>query len=270
MKFGVCCTIADAAPCANAGFDYFEAGVAEAFAPAEGDEVWQEKKRALAAAPLPLRACNGFLPGTFRLTGPEADHGPALDYAERACRRADEVGCKFIVLGSGGARNVPGGFAPGLQPPDIEGAYAQFTAFCKALADRIADCRVTVVLEPLRANESNLLNYVWQGMQIVRDVDSPRLEVLADFYHMMRGREGAESIVEAGPHLKHCHVAMRASRAWPGYEPAFELAPYFEALGKIGYAGGISCECGWPLREGQDLAAARVEALATLRSLAGQ
>ena len=33
MKFGVCCRIADAAQCADAGFDFFEAGVAEAFAP---------------------------------------------------------------------------------------------------------------------------------------------------------------------------------------------------------------------------------------------
>lgn len=267
MKFGICCLVADAAQCADAGCDYFEAGVADALAPAEGDDVWQERKLALAAAPLPLRACNGFLPGTFRLTGPDADHAPALDYAERACRRADEVGCKYIVFGSGGARNVFGDFAPGARPPDVERGLVQFTDFCKALAGRIADCRVTVVLEPLRPSESNLVNYVWQGMQIVRDVDSPRLEVLADFYHMMRGREGAQSIIDAGPHLRHCHVAMSATRAWPGYEPAFELAPYFEALAKIGYAGGVSCECGWPLREGQDIAAARREAIATLRSL---
>ncbi|MBP5543148.1 MAG: sugar phosphate isomerase/epimerase [Kiritimatiellae bacterium] len=268
MLFGVCCRIEDAPLIAEAGFDYFEPSVGEAFVPDAGEEEWQKRKRLIAAAPLPMRACNGFLPGTFRLTGPNADHGPALDYAERACRRADEVGCKFIVLGSGGARNVPGDFIPGDNKPDIELAYQQFTDFCRALAKRIADCRVSVVLEPLRPNESNILNYVWQGMQIVRDIDSPRIEQLADIYHMMRGREGAGSIVEAGPHLKHCHIAMFDGRTWPGYQPAFEFAPYFEALAKIGYTGGVSCECGWPLREGQDIAAARREALATLRELA--
>lgn len=267
LKFGLCCSIADSPLAAEAGFDYFEAPVADAFVPAADDDAWQERKRLLAAAPLPLRACNGFLPGTFRLTGPNADHGPALDYAERACRRADEAGCKYIVFGSGGARNVYGDFAPGGTPPDTERGRDQFAEFCGALAERIADCRVTVVIEPLRPSETNIINYVWQSMQIVAEIDSPRIETLADFFHMMRGKESAESIVAAGQHLKHCHVAMSAMRAWPGYEPAFELSPYFEALEKIGYKGGVSCECGWPLREGQTLSEAHLEALATLRSL---
>ncbi|MBR0057687.1 MAG: sugar phosphate isomerase/epimerase [Kiritimatiellae bacterium] len=270
MEFGICGRVEDAAQFADAGFDYFECGVADALAPMLGDDEWKAKREAILAAALPMRACNGFIPGDFRLTGPSANHAPALDYAERACRRADEVGCRYIVLGSGGARNVFGDFAPGGSHADVEQGLVQFTDFCKALSGRIADCAVTVVIEPLRPNESNLVNYVWQAMQLVADVDSPRVEALADIYHMMRGREGADSIVAAGQHLKHCHVAMRSSRAWPGYEPAFELVPYFDALKKIGYAGGVSCECGWPLRDGQELADARREAAATLRELAGR
>lgn len=267
MKFGLCCTLENAKKFANEGFDYFEATVGEAFVPDQDDEAWEERKRMLGEIELPLHACNGFLPGTMRLTGPDANPAPALDYAERACRRADQVGCRYIVFGSGGARNVPGDFAQWETRPDIEKGYAQFTDFCRELAKRIADCRVTIVLEPLRPAESNLLNYVWQGMQVVADVDSPRIEVLADIFHMMQGQEGADSIVAAGQHLKHCHVAMSGTRAWPGYEPAFEMAPYFEALKKIGYSGGISCECGWPLRDGQTLGDAHREALATMREL---
>ena len=270
IKFGFCCNIEDAKKFSSDGFDYFESSVGNALIPDRDDEAWEAQKHLLSEIELPLYACNGFLPGTMRLTGPNANHNPALDYAERACRRADEIGCRYIVLGSGGARNIPGDFLDPAKKPDIEGGYAQFTEFCRTLAKRIADCRVTVVLEPLRPNESNLLNYVWQGMQIVNDIDSPRIEVLADIFHMMQGRESAASIVAAGQHIKHCHVAMSGTRAWPGYAPAFELAPYFEALDKIGYSGGISCECGWPLHEGQTIFDAHREAVATMRNLAAR
>ena len=48
----------------------------------------------------------------------------------------------FIVLGSGGARNVPADFGPskGMQ---------QFIGFCQQLGDLIKDCHIAILLEPL-------------------------------------------------------------------------------------------------------------------------
>ena len=104
-----------------------------------------------------------------------------------------------------------------------------------------------VVIEPLRAKESNIVNFVWQGKKIVDEVNSPRLRLLADIYHMMMGDEKADSIVKAGPILKHCHIADFDTRMFPGHDPkkAYILKPYFDALKAIGYDGGVSCECGW-------------------------
>ena len=49
------------------------------------------------------------------------------------------------------------------------------------------------------------------------------------------------------------------------------LRPYFDALKKIGYSGGISCECGWPNRKDKEaFYAARVKALAVMKKFAGQ
>ena len=273
ILFGVCTSdFADAANLADLGYDYFEMSVGEAMQPDLPDAEWKARKEQILAAPLPVRACNGFLPGRFRLTGPEADHAPALDYAERACRRADEIGCPYIVFGSGGARNVPCVFGPeATRSYDIEGGRDQFADFCGRLAERIADCAVTVVIEPLRPGESNIVQYVWQGLQIVEEIGSPRIRQLADVYHMMRGREPAESLVKAGGRLLHCHIATSKGRLYPGaYDPG-EFAPYFDALKAIGYAGGISCECGWsrpdaPLPRKEAFATA----LRTLRGLAGQ
>ena len=271
ILFGACRGPKDTALMKKVGYDFFEWNVASAFIPEEKDpEKWAKKKEEILTAALPIRSCNGFLPGKFRLTGPNADFAPALDYAEVACRRADEVGLKVIVFGSGGARNVPGDFTDKDRKnwPDTQKGAEQFTDFCRQLAARIADCKVSVVLEPLCPKESNIVNFVWQGLQICEDVGSPRIQQLADLYHMMMGREDPESIVKAGPRLLHCHIAAKNTRQYPGANDTDAFKPYFAALKKIGYTGGVSCECGWGKKE--DFEKNLVTALATMKELAGQ
>jgi len=251
------------------GYDFWEWAAGVAFNPEKDDSWWQSQKEEIAKRPLPLRSSNGFIPGKFRLTGPKADHGPALDYAETALRRADEIGVRTVVFGSGGARNVPGDFTgPRDGVPDLEAGTRQYADFCRALVKRVADLKtVQVVIEPLRPNESNIINYVFQGLAICRDVDSPRLAQLADIFHMMMGGDPASAIVEAGSLLRHCHIADYGTRLFPGHNPqeTRRLAPYFEALKAIGYAGGVSCECGWG--DAKDFAKNAKTAIETMKGL---
>ena len=186
------------------------------------------------------------------------------------CRRADEVNLKTIVFGSGGARNVPGDFTAKNRAdhPYTEQGTAQMTDFCRQLATRIADCKVVVVIEPLRPKESNIVNFVWQGLHMVEDVGSPRIQQLADIFHMIMGREDAESIVKAGDRLKHCHIATKEKRAYPGANDTEAFLPYFAALKRIGYTGGVSCECGWGKKE--EFEKNLDTAIATLKSLEAQ
>ena len=182
-------------------------------------------------------------------------------------RRADEIGVKTIVFGSGGARNVPGDFT-GKDRPDLEKGTRQYADFCRELAKRVADLKTTsVVIEPLRPNESNIINYVFQGLAICREVNSPRLRLLADIFHMMMGGDPASAIVEAGPLLGHCHIADYETRQFPGHNPreTCRLSPYFKALEAIGYAGGVSCECGWG--DEKDFAKNAKTAIETMKGL---
>lgn len=270
ILFGACRPFRDAALMKSVGYDFMECSAASTFIPTKGAEEWKKQKDMLLSLPIPVRSCNGFIPGTFRLTGPKADFAPALDYAETILRRAEEVGTKTIVFGSGGARNVPGDFTSKdrKQQPDLEEGTRQYTEFCRQLTGRVADLKsVSIVIEPLRPNESNIINFVWQGVQVCEDVKSPRLQMLADFFHMMMGRETADSIRLAGDMLKHCHIASYGTRQFPGSDPATvcRLRPYFDALKDIGYTGGVSCECGWGAKG--DLAKNLEKALVTMKSL---
>lgn len=268
ILFGACRdSVADVTVMRDLGYDFWEWSAGAAFNPDKDDSWWQTQKEEIAKRPLPLRSCNGFIPGRFRLTGPAADPAPALDYAEKVLRRADEIGVETVVFGSGGARNVPGDFA-GNSWPKLEEGARQYADFCRALVKRVADLkRVKVVIEPLRPNESNIINYVFQGLAICREIDSPRLRQLADIFHMMMGGDPASAIQEAGPLLAHCHIADFQTRMFPGFDPAEtdRLRPYFAALKAIGYTGGVSCECGWG--EAKDFAKNAAIALKTMMSL---
>ena len=269
ILFGACRGPADTPLLKKVGYDFFEWNAAGATMPEKSEAEWAKRRDEVLGAALPLRSCNGFLPGKFRLTGPNASWNEALDYAETVCRRADILGVKTIVFGSSGARNVPGDLYAKKKEdrPDTEKGVEQYTEFCKLLCQRIADCKVIVVIEPLRPNESNIINYVWQGLQIVEDVKSPRLQQLADIFHMICGRESACSLIKAGDRLKHCHIAAKVTRQFPGSNDT-DFSSYFNALNKIGYTGGVSCECGWG--DKKDLEKNLTIALTTLKKFAGQ
>lgn len=263
ILFGACRGFGDAPLMKELGYDFIEGGVAHALQPDKSDEEWKRRRDEVRALPIPLRSCNGFLPGKFRLTGEKASFDKPLEYAEKACRRADEVGLKTIVFGSGGARNAPKGFPK-------EKAVEQFVDFCKRLAGRIADCKVCVVLEPLQPKEANYLNFVREGRELCERIGSPRIRLLADIFHMLQGGEGAQSIEQTTPDLlRHCHIAEKGPRTAPGLSSdGSQFAPYFAALKKIGYEGGVSCECGWGKKG--DLRANLEKALAVMRRLSGQ
>ena len=269
ILFGACRGPADTALLKQVGYDFFEWNAASAMMPEKSEAEWAKRRDEILGAALPLRSCNGFLPGKFRLTGPNASWTEALDYAETVCRRADILGVKTIVFGSSGARNVPGDLLAKKKEdrPDTEKGVEQYTEFCRQLCQRIADCKVFIVIEPLRPNESNIINYVWQGLQIVEDVKSPRLQQLADIFHMICGRESACSLIKAGDRLKHCHIAAKVTRQFPGSNDT-DFSSYFNALNKIGYTGGVSCECGWG--DKKDLEKNLTIALTTLKKFAGQ
>ena len=272
ILIGACRPNADAALMKSIGYDFIEGQVAACFVPDKGEEEWKRRRDEIMSLPLPLRCCNCFLPGKFRVTGPNADFGPALAYGETALRRAAEAGVNLIVFGSNGARTVPGDPLGLSGPkPDTEKGLVQFTDFCRQLCDRVKDLKkMEILVEPLRPNGDNLINFVWQAQQVCEEVNSPRLKLIADLFHMMAGRERPRALVEARALLRHCHIADYGTRNFVGENPetVFHLKPYFETLKSIGYTGGVSCEPGkggWGKPE--DLAKNLETTLKTLKSL---
>lgn len=236
-RIGVCTSVEKAPIVQAAGGSYVEVGIAGFMKAEQGDDVWSENAAKAKACVLPITSGNGYYPGDICLVGPNAEPERAIRYAEVALRRAAETGLKTVVFGSSKARNIPEGFSR-------EEATAQFTDICRRMAPIAEKYGITVVIEPLQKSETNFINTVLEGLDIVLAVNHPNLCVLADFFHMAREGESPESIVKAGKYLRHCHIAECENRTAPGVA-GDDFRPYFRALKQIDYRGNISLECRW-------------------------
>ena len=253
MRFGVCGKIDDAASLARAGFDYIELGVQPALQPRLSDEAWKPIRETLDAMPIRPEAFNLFVPGDLKIVGDFVD--PRLvDYASVAIERAALVGGKIIVLGSGGARQIPDGLSETV-------AMAQLREFLEVCADAADGTGVTVVLEPLGL-ECNLIRSVREGAELVRRINRVEVKNLADTWHMDAIGEGLEEIVASGDVLAHAHTAG-PGRKGPG--AGHDFVPLLRALRLAKYDARLSLECSW-----DDLEAEAKPALVALKSSAAR
>lgn len=240
-NIGLCSGVGQDSLCLANGLAYIEAGVASFLIPESSEEDFATNREIAKNSLVPILTANSFFPREIKVVGPEADMERALKYSETAIRRASEIGMDILVLGSSRSRSIPEGFDP------AEGR-AQFVELLKGIAPIAEKYGIIIVLEPLRREETNLLNTVREGTAICKEVASPNICVLADFYHMACVGEDAGAIVEAGEYLRHCHIAEAASRTCPGVD-GDDFTPYFQALKDIKYTGRISFECKWGDRE---------------------
>jgi sugar phosphate isomerase/epimerase len=215
------------------GADYLEMGASALLCE---QPAFETLRRQMQEADLSVPAVNSFIPGIYRLTGPEADHSKALDYCRRVLTRAQEIGVEVIVLGSSGARRKPDGFGQ-------ESAEAQFCEFCRALAPLADASGIDIAIEPLNAQEDNLILSVEEGARLVDIIDRPRIQLLADLYHISQEKEPLEHVAQAGARLRHAHLADRG-RVVPGLAPEEEdFIGFFTALQRSGYAARQNARC---------------------------
>lgn len=237
VQFGVCTSLNNADAVKKSGFTYLEGSTQRDLMPGRTDPEFAKTIPELTSAALPVIACNGFIPGTLRITGPDARPDTILRYAEVAFRRAASVGIRIIVLGSSGARSIPEGF-------DRQQARGQFISLLKKMGPVARKYGITVAIENLQKSETNFINNVAEALDIAIEVNDKNIKVLADIFHMMRENEGPEIFSRAGNLLVHCHIAELRNRTAPGMA-GDDFTTYFAALKKIGYTGGISIEGSW-------------------------
>ena len=233
VKVGVCTR--DIAGAAKYGFDYIEPAAAEIAAMTEAQ--FREYGDIVLASPLRCHAFNSFIRRPdLKVVGPEASNSALKEYLEVCLPRCRRLGASIVVWGSAGSRNVPEGFIR-------QRAQDQIADFLQMAGEVARRFDITIAIEPLRRQESNILNTGAEALEMVRRVKHTNVRMIIDYFHLCEENENPRIIEEAKREIVHLHFANSHGRLWPhALSEDDHYGAFFAALKKTGYSGGISIE----------------------------
>jgi D-psicose/D-tagatose/L-ribulose 3-epimerase len=233
VRVGYCTTVEKLEAAKAAGFDYVELSTTQIAAMSDADfELAAAKIKEIG---LPTPAANLFLPGTLKVTGPDTDPATQMAHVRKAFTRLARLGTEVVVFGSGGARRVPEGFAK-------EEAFKQLVDFGRRAAAEARPNGITIAIEPLRRQETNIINSAAEGLELVNAISDPNFQLMIDFYHLASEQEDPAIVLRAKDHIRHLHTANPTGRVFPLKWEEFDYAPFFANLRAIGYNKRISVE----------------------------
>lgn len=233
MRIGICENIENIEKAEKTGFDYIELSVSKIMGLSESDFAQAVEK--VKNSKIKCETLNVLFPKNMSLLGDNVDIGGVRSYIADAMKRVSEIGGKVVVFGSGKSRMVPEGF-------DYNTAWKQLVDVTKMVGEEASKYDITIVIEPLNKNETNIINSVAEGLKLVKEVNHPNVKLLADFFHMRLENEGMDIIKEAGSFMKHTHIANGTGRVYPLSENEDIYGEFFKKLKDIGYEGRLSIE----------------------------
>ena len=114
-------------------------------------------------------------------------------------------------------------------------------AMLEQVTERAA-ANAAVYLEPLNRYEASYLNTVGVAADLCRAADHPRIQLMADLFHMnIEEADIPASLRAVAPHLGHVHLAD-SQRRLPGHGHT-DFVGAFRALREIEFDGWLALEC---------------------------
>jgi sugar phosphate isomerase/epimerase len=221
----------------SAGFEYVELAL-QGVLPMSDAEFHQLAGQ---LAELGLHARTGYnaIPKEIMLVGPQADAATQDTHLARLLARAAELKLEYLILNAGASWKVPEGFSR-------DQAFRQLTEFARRFASAAAAKNITVLVEPLRSTDSNMLTTIAEAVALVEAVRHPNFQMMVDYSFLRIQKDDVTALLKARGHLRHVHIANpeKNPRVYPMDENESDYASFFRVLKTIGYRGGISVHAG--------------------------
>ena len=233
MKFGVCCGVEHLPLLRQYGYDYIELNFSN-LAQAEEKE-FEQTRAQIEQYGICAESFNCFFPGGVNLNA-DVDYEWIEEYAEKGFSRAEQLGGKIAVLGSGGARRIPDGY-------DRDLATEQLVKVLRICGDVAQRHGMQIAVEPLRVSECNFINTVSEGLELCKNADHKSVKCLVDFFHLSMNGETLDAVKNSGDWIIHAHMARpNADRRIPTARDIDSCAAWANVLKEIGYQGRLSLE----------------------------
>ena len=233
VRIGVCTR--DIENAAKYGFDYIEPGAGDIAAMSV--EQFREFRDRVLQSPLRCEAFNSFIRRKdLRVVGDKVPADALREYMEGCLERCRTLGASVVVWGSAGSRNVPDGFSR-------KRAQQQIAEFLHDSGEIGRKLQMVIAIEPLRRQESNVLNTGAETLEMVRRVNHPNIRMIIDYFHLRQENEDPRILQSARHEIVHLHFANPHGRLWPrDLSEDDEYAAFFRLVNKTGFVGGISIE----------------------------
>ena len=235
IEFGGCASAEHFDTAVGLGFDYYEMEVTE-ISQMDNAQFAALKAHVLASS-IRCRAFRSLI-RRFQVVGENASsqQGEVKAYLERNLDRCRQLGGRVVVWGSSQSRNVPEGFSR-------DTAWRQIQEFLHLLGDIARQNNLIIGIEPLRKQESNMINTAAEAMKMAREVNHPNVKIIVDFYHLRQENEDPDILRVAQKEIVHLHFANPTGRRWPHSateDPQYRR--FFSLVKETGYQGGLSIE----------------------------
>ena len=233
MKIGVCAKSAQLEYVKSLGYDYVEFALSRAAK--WSDEELEAALAATARTGLRAEVFNGFCSSDLYLSH-DVDLDAIKAYCKTALPRAERLGCEILVVGSGGARNIPEGY-------DVSAAKDNFKRVLCTVADVASAHGIKVAIEPLNRKETNLANTLAESAEICAEIGREDVGFIVDLFHVYKNGEDMADIAKYNEYILHAHIARRNDdRRIPTREDAADLIEFLAALQDAKHCKRMSLE----------------------------
>jgi sugar phosphate isomerase/epimerase len=139
-----------------------------------------------------------------------------------------------LVFGSPKQRSTTGGLTR-------EQATRNYVDGLKSVAPHAADRGVTILVEALPIDQSDVVQSLEEAVGIVREIDSPGVRTMFDVHNAINEVEPHGELVDRWfDYIRHVHVnELDGKHCGAGN---YDFKPVFETLARRGYRGWISLE----------------------------
>ncbi len=161
----------------------------------------------------------------------------ARSFVKGIIEKAGRFGASVIIGSMQGRADTPN---------DRQNALAQLADSLNELGEFAENLRVPLLIEPLNRYETNLVNTVQDGLNLLATLKTKNVKLLLDLFHMNIEEQSIPSAVhEAGSAIGHVHFVDTNRRA-AGFGH-MDYVPILKALLEIKYDGYLSAEVlPWP------------------------
>lgn len=216
---------------ATAGFD-----AVEILAPSAEAINKNELQQALISHNLCLSALGtgaGFVMQKLHLCAPEAEiRHKAVEFISSFI---DLAGCFNVPVIIGSMKGSVSANA------ELSAAWNWLRDGLEKLANRAKSCKVPLLLEPLNRYETNLINCLDEGIELIESLQTDNVKLLADLFHMnIEEQSIPKALLKAASHIGHIHFVDSNRRA-AGFGH-IDFAQVRRVLDQIRYNGYLSAE----------------------------